>query len=80
MDTRRDFLKLSLGCIALNDDDSGTNGWRYLFIEINREFVRILPGAQIVNCGKKPNDGTGDTVTDALGKIRDNLRKLCPSK
>ena len=32
---------------------------------------------QLVNRGLAPNDGTGDTLRDAMDKINDNCTELC---
>ncbi len=64
--------------------NSETLKWRQLFIEINDEFQDVarrsdltpVSAMKLVNVGTTPLDGTGDTITVALTKIRDNLRQL----
>jgi hypothetical protein len=64
--------------------NSETLKWRKLFVEINEEFYDVasrsdltpVSAMELVNVGSEPLDGTGDTITVALTKIRDNLRQL----
>lgn len=68
---------VSLSNVHVYPDKKYENrGIRASAMEINAEFLRILPDPLVINVGAVPNDGTGDPLWVALEKISDNLKRI----
>lgn len=59
---------------GLETQSGGNSMMRDSMLKINAVFSKHLGSkARLVNCGKVPNDETGDTVDVAMEKIIENL-------
>jgi hypothetical protein len=65
----------------MTDPENSPNNIRASFIGINRDFLEVaeligLQSVEVVNVGRRPNSGTGESMPMARAKIKKNLDRI----